>query len=94
MACGGGTPCFFNSIDYLNRKGTTVWINCSVECLFKRLTAEKTQRPLIRELSDEELHHYIARKYADRRIYYQQAKIVLNEHEISIEKLVDLTFHN
>jgi len=24
MATGGGTPCFYNTIDYLNAKGTTV----------------------------------------------------------------------
>ena len=93
MACGGGTPCFFNSIDYMNRKGTTVWINCSVDCLYKRLLGEKEKRPLIRDLSDDELHQYITKKYFDRKIYYQQAKTILNEHEINLQKLVDLTFH-
>src|SRR4029078_10045406 len=25
MACGGGTPCFFNNIEYMKQAGTTVW---------------------------------------------------------------------
>jgi shikimate kinase len=41
MACGGGTPCFFNNIDYMKSRGTTVWINCSVFCLYNRLLKEK-----------------------------------------------------
>src|SRR5690242_1837460 len=54
MACGGGTPCFYNNIDYLKRQGTVVWINCSTECLYQRLKKEKIQRPIIAGLSDEE----------------------------------------
>ena len=49
MATGGGTPCFFNNIDYMKRRGTTVWINCSVECLHSRLAKEKEKRPQIFE---------------------------------------------
>ncbi len=41
MATGGGTPCFYNNIEYMNRKGTSVWFNCSVECLFVRLVKKK-----------------------------------------------------
>jgi shikimate kinase len=40
MACGGGTPCFYNNIDYLKKKGTVVWINCSTEMLYQRLVKE------------------------------------------------------
>ena len=31
MACGGGTPCYFNNIDYMNQSGITVWINTPME---------------------------------------------------------------
>src|SRR5438128_2826310 len=54
MACGGGAPCFFNNIDYMKRRGTTVWINCSVEALYNRLVNEKETRPLISSLADSE----------------------------------------
>ena len=94
MACGGGTPCFYNNIDYMNKSGTTVWFNCSVDCLFKRLVNEKEKRPLIRNLTDEQLKAYIMKKYADRKIFYQQASIIINDEEISSEKLIDAIFHN
>jgi len=48
MATGGGTPCYFNNIDYMNNAGITVWINTPVEILFERLLKEKSSRPLIK----------------------------------------------
>jgi len=94
MACGGGTPCFFNNIDYMNKNGTTIWINCSIDCLHARLVKEKDKRPLVRELSDEELRSYIIKKYADRKIFYQQAAVILNEDHITLEKMLDPIFHD
>src|SRR5689334_5367627 len=75
MACGGGAPCFFNNIEYMNNAGTTVWINTALEIIYNRLITEKNIRPLISSFSDEELKRFIIRKYADRRIYYQQANV-------------------
>ena len=85
MATGGGTPCFLNNIDYMNRKGTTVWINCSAECLQKRLSGEKEKRPLIKNLDDEALKAYIIKKVGDRKIFYQQADVVMYEDELNLE---------
>jgi len=93
MATGGGTPCFFNNIDYLKRQGTVVWINCSTECLHNRFIKEKDKRPLIKDIPDDELKSYIIRKYSSRKIFYQQANVILPEEVITIENLVDKIFH-
>jgi shikimate kinase len=93
MATGGGTPCFFNNIDYLKKQGTVVWINCSTDCLYNRLIKEKAQRPLIKNIRNEELKSYIIRKYSSRKIFYQQATVILPEEVITIENLVNKIFH-
>ena len=93
MATGGGTPCFFNNIDYMKSRGTTVWINCSVECLHSRLVNEKEKRPLISAIPDEELNGFIIKKFSDRKIFYQQANVVLAEDELTLETLIEKTFH-
>ena len=93
MACGGGTPCFFNNIDYMKRRGTTIWINCSIDCLHQRLVKEKALRPLIRNIADDELKSYIIKKYSDRKIFYQQAAIILSDEEVTLENLIEKTFH-
>jgi shikimate kinase len=94
MATGGGTPCFFNNIDYLKKKGTVVWINCSTDCLYQRLLKEKSQRPLISKINDSELKSYIVRKYSSRKIFYQQANVILPEENIALDQLVNRIFHS
>lgn len=93
MACGGGSPCYFNNIDYMNQSGTTVWINTPLDVLFERLVKEKEKRPLIRELSDEQLKAFISKKFADRKIYYEQATVIMEEQPVEIEKLIEKIFH-
>ena len=93
MACGGGAPCFFNNIDYMKSRGTTVWINCSTDCLYSRLVKEKDQRPLIKNIPDNELRSYIIKKYSDRKIFYQQANVILAEDDVNLEALIEKTFH-
>ena len=41
ISVGGGTPCFFNNIDLMKRKGCVVWLNTHVDVLLKRLIKEK-----------------------------------------------------
>lgn len=93
MACGGGAPCFFNNIDYMKSRGTTVWINCSTDCLYSRLVHEKEKRPLIKNIPDKELRSYIIKKYSDRKIFYQQAQVILAEDDVNLEALIEKTFH-
>jgi len=93
MACGGGSPCYFNNIDYMQKSGTTVWINTPLELLFQRLVKEKEKRPLIKELSDEQLHSFIIRKFADRKIYYEQADIKVDDENLQLDELVHKLFY-
>lgn len=93
MACGGGTPCYFNNIEYMHQSGTTVWINTPLDVLFERLAKEKDKRPLIKDLLDEHLESFIRKKFADRKIYYEQADVKMDEEPLQIEKLIEKIFH-
>jgi shikimate kinase len=93
MACGGGTPCYYNNIEYMNHAGTSIWINTPADILFKRLLKEKKERPLIKNLSDEQLRAFIVKKFSDRRIYYEQAEIVIDEEPVKLEDLLEKIFH-
>lgn len=92
MATGGGTPCFYNNIDYLKKNGTVVWFNCSVECLYQRLVKEKDKRPIISHVPNEQLKAFIIKKFSTRKIFYQQADIIINEDDISLDELVHRIF--
>ena len=93
MACGGGSPCYFNNIEYMNKSGTTVWINTPLDTLFQRLIGEKEKRPLIKQLSDEQLKGFIAKKFSDRKIYYEQASVTVDEEPVQLDQLIEKIFH-
>lgn len=77
----------------MNKAGTSVWINTPVDLLHERLLKDKAQRPLIKNLDDTQLKGFIIKKFSDRKIYYEQAEMVVEENEKSIEKIVEKLFH-
>ncbi len=93
MACGGGSPCYFNNLDYMNQAGTTVWINTPIDVLFQRLLQEKNERPLIRSLTDDQLRGFIIKKFADRKIYYEQADVIVDDEPVHLDSLIEMVFH-
>ena len=93
MACGGGTPCYFNNIEYMNRVGTTVWLDVPFAVLFQRLIKERQARPLLKNLTDDQVRAYIIKKFSDRKIYYEQARIIIDEQPVQLEKLIEKVFH-
>lgn len=93
LACGGGSPCYFNNIDYMNQAGTTIWLNTPINVLFERLKKDKNKRPLLKDLSDVQLMSFIIKKFSDRKIYYEQADIVIDEEDISLDHFIERIFH-
>ncbi|MEE6186264.1 Shikimate kinase [Mycovorax composti] len=93
LSCGGGAPCFFNNIDYMNQKGITVWLNTPIDTLLSRLKEEKHTRPLLKGLDDEALRAYIIKKSADRRIYYERAKIKIDDDNLDLDNFIKLIFN-
>lgn len=82
IACGGGTPCFFDNMEYMNGKGETVFLDVSPEVLFRRLKIAKSKRPLLMDKSDEELMDVIQNALRVRIPFYSQAKYVFNAESL------------
>ena len=94
LSCGGGTPCFFNNIEFMKKNGKVIWLNTSIDVLTQRLLRERKSRPLIREVDESDLGRYIVRKLSERRMYYQQADVTVNEESITLDELIRLLFQN
>lgn len=90
ISSGGGTPCFFNNIEFMKRSGRVIWLNTSIDILKQRLLKERMSRPLIRNIGEAELKAYIIRKLGERKIYYEQADVMVNEEGIVLEPLIEL----
>jgi shikimate kinase len=78
ISCGGGTPCFFDNIDYLNRQGDVVYLKADPETLYKHLLMAKVERPLLKGKSPEELIAYITEHLKERAPYYEKARYTLD----------------
>ena len=59
LSCGGGTPCFFDNMEYLNRQGDTVYLKATPDVLYKHLKMGKTERPLLKNKTKEEMYRFI-----------------------------------
>lgn len=73
IATGGGTPCFYDNMEYMNSKGITVFLKASVDVIYTRLTIARVQRPLVKGKTADELRQYIADMLEMRSPYYIRA---------------------
>jgi shikimate kinase len=87
LATGGGTPCFSDNMEWMNKQGITIWIDEPIEVLAERLKPEKAHRPLIRDLSDSALIEFLYNKSKEREPFYSQAK-----HHLSGSAITDAGF--
>ena len=78
ISCGGGTPCFFDNMDYMNGQGETVYLNASPEVLYGHLKMGKTERPLLKNKTPEEMQVFIAEQLEKREPFYSKAKHTLD----------------
>ncbi len=78
LSCGGGTPCFFDNMEYLNRQGDTVYLKATPDVLYKHLKMGKTERPLLKNKTKEEMYRFIEEQLVQREPYYIKAKNVID----------------
>ena len=76
ISTGGGTPCFFDNMDVMNRAGTTIYIETTPEILVERLLVSKNVRPLVVGKSKEELFSFVSAHLAERERFYKKADII------------------
>ena len=99
ISTGGGAPCFYDNMEFMNETGSTVYLKVSVEELAKRLEICKSTRPVLKGRSGDELVAFIAESLEKRTPHYMKASIVFDAevmltetdvHEISeaLEKIV------
>jgi shikimate kinase len=78
ISCGGGTPCFFDNIDYMNQQAPVVYLKAEPEVLYKHLSMSKNDRPLLRGKSKEELITFIREQLEKRNPFYTKACYTLD----------------
>jgi len=90
IATGGGTPCFYDNMELMNNSGFCIFLDVEIDSLVSRLIHAKTERPLIKGKSPDELRLFIQGMMQKRRPFYETARYILKGKEIFPEQVLEL----
>lgn len=82
ISTGGGAPCFYDNMEFMNRAGKTVFLDVHPDVLFRRLRVAKQQRPILQGKEDDELKAFIVQALEKRAPFYHQAQYIFNGDEL------------
>ncbi|MCC7302409.1 MAG: AAA family ATPase [Bacteroidia bacterium] len=90
IATGGGTPCFYDNMDFMNSSGITVYLKLSASALQNRLTPNQQSRPLIARKNPGELLKFITELLEKREDFYRKASYTVKGTNLDVHKLADI----
>jgi shikimate kinase len=84
ISTGGGTPCYGENMDYMLETGLTIYLKLTPGQLKSRLSGTNGERPLIKDLGDEDLLSFIKEKLAIREKWYNRADLNFNGFDTDV----------
>ena len=85
IATGGGVPCFFDNMGWMNKNGLTIYLKASPALLTKHLLPKMAHRPLLKGFNETQLKNFIADRLSERDIFYHRCQWV-----VEIDKVEDV----
>ncbi|UZT97229.1 AAA family ATPase [Chryseobacterium fluminis] len=93
LSLGGGTPAYYNNMEIINLNSKSVFLRASVGTLAGRISKQKEKRPLIANISDEDLPEFIAKHLFERNEFYGKAQYQVNtdsrEPEAIVQEIIE-----
>lgn len=90
LSCGGGTPCYFDNMEFIMEQGLCIYLEMDEASLFNRLVHAKSVRPTIKGFTEEELKLFIKDTLAKRREIYERAHLVVPALSLKPAELKEL----
>ena len=90
VACGGGTPCFRDNMDWMNHRGTTVWLKADAAFILENIKRQPGTRPLLQEKTEEELRGFIEQKLDERESIYSNATVIVEARSLDSASFHDM----
>ena len=78
VSTGGGTPCFFDNMSFMNACGQTVYLRVSIDELAARLEMARQTRPVLQNRTGEALKAFIRESLESRLPFYEQARFIFD----------------
>ncbi|MEP6926023.1 MAG: shikimate kinase, partial [Ginsengibacter sp.] len=90
LACGGGTPCFSDNIEWMKTQGKVFYLKAEAELILEHVMNETEQRPLLKKINPSELLFFIQKKLIEREPYYSRADFTLDVKNLNENSLSNL----
>lgn len=90
VSTGGGTPVFYDNMEWMKSKGVVIHLQCRPGVIFHRLAPEKSARPLVSGMNDTDLMGFIIDTLKSRLSYYNQAHIQVNAEKTPEEVVEEI----
>lgn len=80
LATGGGTPCFFDNMNFMNEAGITIFLNLPVEEIAQRMSdEEKEKRPVFK---NQPVQQILEELLAERLSFYKRARYTVTHADL------------
>ena len=93
ISCGGGTPCFFDNMKWINQNGCSIYLKAAPTLLTQRLLPEMDHRPVLKGHNKKSLETFIDQKLQERAVFYEMASVVIEQDQLQEDILVHLKNH-
>ncbi|MBS9774262.1 MAG: shikimate kinase [Tenacibaculum sp.] len=91
LSLGGGTPCYAKNMDIVlaNKNTVSIYLKSTIKTIVKRLEEDNSERPLITNLSKNDLVEFVSKHLFERSFFYEQANIKVDINNKSIKEIVE-----
>jgi shikimate kinase len=94
VSTGGGTPCFFDNMDFIKANGISFYLKPDTTTLVERLRHVKKKRPLLSRVPSPEFENFVMEQLAIREPFYLRADHVIDGGDINADRLLKIIMDN
>jgi shikimate kinase len=87
ISTGGGTPCYEDNMDFMLETGLTIYLKLTPGQLKSRLSNTNIERPLLKNLNNEEMLRFIEEKLSFREKWYSRAELTFNGYDTDLRSI-------
>lgn len=89
LSLGGGTPAYYNNMEVINERSISIYLQAGVGTLVERLSKQKSKRPLIAHLTDEQLPEFVAKHLFERNVFYNRSRYKISTDHKTPEEVAE-----
>lgn len=90
ISTGGGTPCFFDNMDFINKNGISVYLQLPGKAIANRLRSSRKPRPMLQEFGQDDFQSRIMELLETREKFYLKAHLSVDQINTDVDTLFTL----